>query len=127
MNDKDDAVKEEAMDIERDMRPVFHELPAGTLDEEMAKWPLDRKKAAMPPVGAILTTTPLKSPKGDYVVIPWKVTYTNASKLRISCELINYPIKVSPPPEPGPRPEDESGRTTLAVQDGVMGGGSKFK
>lgn len=125
MNKADDKTSTEPMVEERGERQLLSELPCGLLDKEMAEWPLERKKQAIPPVGVIVMAGPLKGPKGWYM-IPFKVTYSNASKLRISAELINRPVPVPDPPGAEPLGEDESGRTTLAVDDGVLGASSKL-
>jgi hypothetical protein len=126
MNDKDAMLNEEDMVELADEPTKLSSLPSGISDPELAKMPLKVKQELMPPVGSIVTAGPFKTPKG-WVLIPFRVTYRNAAKLRISGELINKVIPVpEPPPQPG-KPEDPSGRTTLAVQDGVMGGGSTFK
>jgi len=125
MNEKDDKTSTEPMVEETKKQLPLSERPCGNADPEMAKWPLERKKQALPPSGSILTAGPLKGPNG-WVMIPFRVTYSNASKLRISAELINYLIPVPDPPGAAPLEEGEGGRTTLAVDDGVLGAASKL-
>ena len=125
MNETEDTIKQEAIAEETKKPAALAELPCGLMDAEMAKWPLERKKQAIPPVGVIVMAGPLKGPTGWYM-IPFRITYCNASKLRISAELINRPLSVPDPPGAEPLGEDESGRTTLAVDDGVLGASSKL-
>lgn len=101
------------------------QLASGINDPEMEKWPLKQKQLAMPPVGAIVTAGPIPTPNG-WALMPFRITYTNAAKLRISAELINKLIAVPDPPAPAPLSEEEGGRTTLAVHDGVLGATSKL-
>jgi len=123
MNEPEDKTKQEDTDIERDI--PLTQRPCGLADAEMAKWPLEIKRKALPPAGAILTAGPIQTKEG-WRMVPFKVTYSNASKLRISCELINYLIPVPDPPGRGPLPESEDGRTTLDVHHGELGGTSSL-
>ena len=127
MKDKESIERTQPTADKRSGGPLkLDQLASGILDPDLANMTQEERSHALPNVGSYVMSGPYPGPNNTWFLVPFRVTYKNASKLRISCELVKARIPVPPPPAPAPLAEEEGGRTTLAVDSGVLGGGTKF-
>jgi hypothetical protein len=127
------------------MEPMQIDLrkkPSGPNCPEIQKIPKEQRTNLLPPIGTIVWSIPIMTKNNEWVKLPYRVTYVNEAKLRVSIEPFAYHKRCEPheipqlPPEleekrrretPFPHEEDRNpDNVTLGVQSGVLGSKTKF-
>ena len=124
------------------MQIDLRKKPSGPNCPEIQKIPKEQRTNLLPPIGTIVWSIPILTSNNEWVKMPYRVTYVNEAKLRVTIEPFAYHKKCQPheipqlPPEmeekrrkesPFPHEKDRNPENvTLGVQSGGMGAASKF-